>query len=206
MFDVYLYVLDTLADWEIGLLMPEINTGRFFRKDSGKPRIHLAGASMDPVTTMGGFRITPDCLVDDVPASKDAMLILPGSDRWNEPENFKAVSKAREVLDAGGRVCAICGATVALAYAGMLDSIKHTSNGPGFLEMVCPAYKGGGSYVDEPAVIDSGLITAAGTGSIEWTRLILRELDVMKPAALEAWFKYFSTGDAQAYFDLMNAV
>lgn len=204
MVDVYLYVMDTLADWEIGLLMPELNTGRFFKKDAVRPVIHHAGASYEPVTTMGGFRIEPDCTVEDIEASEDAVLILPGSDRWMEPENRVAISKAREVLSAGGTVCAICGATVALAYAGMLDDAAHTSNGAGFLEAVCPVYKGGARYIDAPAASDSGLITAASTGSIEWSRLILERLDVMTPSALDAWYRYFSTGDAGAYFALAN--
>ena len=29
---VYLYVFDTMADWEIGYLMPEINLGRYYKK------------------------------------------------------------------------------------------------------------------------------------------------------------------------------
>ena len=30
---VYLYVFDTMADWEIGYLMAELNTGRYFKRD-----------------------------------------------------------------------------------------------------------------------------------------------------------------------------
>lgn len=29
---VYLYVFDTMADWEIGYLMAELNTGRYFKR------------------------------------------------------------------------------------------------------------------------------------------------------------------------------
>jgi hypothetical protein len=31
---IYIYVLDTLADWEIGYLTSELNSGRFFKKDA----------------------------------------------------------------------------------------------------------------------------------------------------------------------------
>ena len=34
MFTVYIYVLDTLADWELGYVTAELNSGRFFKKDA----------------------------------------------------------------------------------------------------------------------------------------------------------------------------
>ena len=68
-----------------------------------------------------------------------------------------------EILNANGTVCAICGATVALAKKGLLDHQHHTSNGKGFLEMFVPEYKGTEFYVDSPAVADKNLITAGAT-------------------------------------------
>lgn len=32
MFKVYIYVLDTLADWELGYVTAELNSRRFFKK------------------------------------------------------------------------------------------------------------------------------------------------------------------------------
>ncbi len=32
MFTIYVYVLDTLADWELGHVISELNSGRFFKK------------------------------------------------------------------------------------------------------------------------------------------------------------------------------
>lgn len=32
MFTIYVYVLDTLADWELGYVISELNSGRFFKK------------------------------------------------------------------------------------------------------------------------------------------------------------------------------
>ena len=34
MFTIYVYVLDTLADWELGHVISELNSGRFFKKDA----------------------------------------------------------------------------------------------------------------------------------------------------------------------------
>lgn len=32
---VYLYVFDTMADWEIGYLTAELNSGRYYKKGAG---------------------------------------------------------------------------------------------------------------------------------------------------------------------------
>lgn len=34
MFTIYVYVLDTLADWELGYVTAELNSRRFFQKRS----------------------------------------------------------------------------------------------------------------------------------------------------------------------------
>ena len=34
MYNIYVYVLDTLADWELGYVTAELNSGRFFKKDA----------------------------------------------------------------------------------------------------------------------------------------------------------------------------
>jgi putative intracellular protease/amidase len=109
---------------------------------------------------MGGMTITPDCVIGDMVVDKASVLILPGADTWNDPKHGTIIEKASELLSVGATVGAICGATTALAGAGMLDNRPHTSNGVGFLDMVCPGYKGQDYYVDEPAVADGNLITA----------------------------------------------
>ena len=114
--------------------------------------------------------------------------------------------KAAELLSAGGTVCAICGATAALARAGLLDRRPHTSNGAGFLEMFCPNYKGTSFYADMPSVSDGNLITASGAGALPWAKQILAHLDVFRSDTLEAWYAYFRTGEAQHFFALMQTL
>ena len=155
---------------------------------------------------MGGLTIIPDMTIEDMQVNNDNVLILPGSDRWSESENFPILEIAKRFLEAGGLVAAICGATVALANMGILDDKKHTSNGAGFLNMFCPEYKGTDNYIDKPAVRDENLITAAATGALEMTRLILEYLDVFGADTLEHWYAYFSTGNANAFFAMMQSL
>lgn len=103
-------------------------------------------------------------------------------------------------------MCAICGATVALANLGLLDSRRHTSNGQGFLEMFSPAYKGQDFYIDEPSISDNNLITASSSGALLWAKQIIERLGVFEATTLEAWFDYFSTGKPEYFFALMQTL
>ena len=206
MFTMYVYVLDTLADWETAPVMAELSSRRFFRKGAPEVAVKTAGISREPVRTMGGLTIIPDCVLDDIAPDDRTLLLLPGADRWAEPEHAAAIGKAGDLLSCGGIVCAICGATVALAHAGMLNDRPHTSNGRGFLESFCPNYTGQHLYVDEPAVADGKLITAAATGALPFARKIIEKLGVFSPETLEAWYAYFSSGRPEHFFALMQSV
>ena len=206
MITVYIYLLATLADWEIGSLTAELNSRRFFRPDAPQLIVKTVAVSKNPVKTMGGLTIIPDCTIDEIEMSEKTVLILPGADTWSDAENAQIIQKASVLLSKGGSVCAICGATVALANAGILNNRPHTSNGRGFLDMFCPDYKGQKFYVDQPAVSDGNLITGSATGSLMWAKLIIEKLGLFKPETLEAWYEYFSTGNAEHFFALMQSV
>lgn len=206
MFTIYVYVLDTLADWELGYVISELNSGRFFKKDARRVSLKTVSYSKETIKTMGGLTIVPDYLIDDIVVSKTSVLLLPGADTWNTPKHGAIIEKASEFLSSGSTVCAICGATAALAHYGLLDNRPHTSNGKGFLEMVSPAYKGQSFYLDEPSVSDNNLITASSTGALLWAKQIIEHLDVFQSNTLESWYKYFNTGEPEQFFALMQTL
>ena len=148
----------------------------------------------------------PDCSIDDIAVSETSVLILPGADTWNDPKHGAVLEKAREFLSLGATVCAICGATAALAGLGLLDNRPHTSNGTGFLEMVSPCYKGQSFYVEKPSAADNNLITAGSTGALLWAKQIIERLGVFEANTLEAWYDYFSTGKPEHFFALMQTL
>ncbi len=206
MFTVYVYTLDTLADWELGYVSAELNSKRFFKKDAPDVSVKTVSVSKDPVKTMGGLTIIPDCVLSDIAATEKSVLVLPGANTWNAPEHGAVMEKAKRLLSAGATVCAICGATAALANAGLLDQRPHTSNGMGYLEMCSPCYKGQPFYVDKPSVADHNLITASSTGALLWAKQIIERLEVFRPDTLEAWYHYFSSGKEQHFFALMQTL
>ena len=206
MFTIYVYVLETLADWELGYVTSELHSGRFFKKDAERVSLKTVSYSKEPIHTMGGLTVVPDCLIDDIAVNETSVLLLPGADTWNDPKHGAIIKKASEFLSLGATVGALCGATVALANFGLLDSSRHTSNGQGFLEMFSTAYKGQDFYIDEPSVADNNLITANPAGSLLWAKQIIEHLGVFQSNTLEFWYEYFSTGKAESFFALMQTL
>ena len=206
MFTIYVYVLDTLADWELGYVTSELNSGRFFKKSAQCVSLKTVSYSKKPIRTMGGLTIVPDCLIEDMVASETSVLLLPGANTWNDPKHGTIIEKASEFLSSGALVCAICGATAALANIGALNNRPHTSNGSGFLEMVSPSYKGQSFYIDKPSVADHNLITAGSTGGLLWAKQIIEHLGVFQSDTVEAWYNYFSTGKSEHFFALMQTL
>lgn len=206
MMTIYIYILDTLADWELGHVISELNSRRFFKKGSQQIMIKMVSYSKEPINTMGGLKIVPNCLIEEIDVSETSMLLLPGADTWTDPKHEPIIHKASEFLSLGATVCAICGATSALANFGLLDTRPHTSNGPGFLEMFSPNYKGKIFYIDKPSVADNNLITASATGALLWTKQIIAHLNIFQPNTLEFWYDYFNTGDSKHFFALMETL
>lgn len=206
MFTIYVYILDTLADWELGYVTSELNSGRFFKKDAPQISLKTVSDSKESIHTMGGMTVLPDCLIEDIVVAETSVLLLPGANTWNDPKHGAIIQKASELLSAGAMVGAICGATAALAGFGLLDNRPHTSNGPGFLEMVAPGYKGQSFYIDQPSVANNNLITAGSTGALLWTKQIIEQLGVLGSDTLESWYEYFSTGEPKHFFALMQTL
>ncbi|MFS7260275.1 DJ-1/PfpI family protein [Carnobacterium divergens] len=206
MVTVYSYVLDTLADWELGYVTSELNSGRFFKEGEQRLSLRMVSYSKETIHTMGGIAIEPNYLIENIEVSETTVLLLPGAETWSDPKHGAIIEKAKELLQIGGTVCAICGATAALANAGILNDRPHTSNGLGFLEMVSHGYSGQEFYIESPSVVDNNLITASSTGALLWTKQIIEHLGVFQSSTLEFWYDYFSTGDPKYYFALMETL
>lgn len=206
MYNIYVYVLNTLADWEIGYVTCELNSHRFFKKDAPEVVVKTVSNDKNSIKTMGGLTIIPDCVLEDIVMDKNSVLILPGGFTWNDPSNNPIIKKASELLSIGATVCGICGATNALANVGILDNRHHTSNGAGYLEMFCPSYKGKEFYVDTLAVADDNLITAGTSGALLFAKLIIKRLGVFKDETLESWYNFFSTGKMEDFYALMQSL
>jgi len=195
-----------MADWEIGYLTAEINSKRYFKDKKIKLNIITVGVDKNIVKSMGGFSIQPMISVDELQIEDDDLLVLPGSDRWMDPQTDIVLNIAKERISKNQKVAAICGATFGLARIGALDDIHHTSNDKDFLKMICPNYKGDNFYVEKPAIEDRNLVTAAGIAPLEFTYEVLKMLNVFKDKTLESWINLYKEKKSIYFFGLMDSL
>ncbi|MCL2218905.1 MAG: glutamine amidotransferase [Chitinispirillia bacterium] len=204
--NVFVYIINTLADWEIAYITAEINSGRYLKKSIEKPEIVKVGKNSDSIKTMGGIEITPDITVKEIQAQKGDLLILPGADTWQTENHDEILNFLKNNIGKNITIAAICGATIALAYNGLLNEVKHTSENLDLLKMMCPNYTGEKNYCNVPAVTDNNLITASGLAPLEFTYEILKKINVMEKNTVDAWYNFFKTRDGKYYFELMNSI
>ena len=133
---VYLYVFNTMSDWEYGYLIAELNSGRYFKKDLAPLKVVTVSTTKEIITTMGGLKIKPDISVDECILESKDLIVLPGGTTWGEDIHQPILKKIGEALKLGTIVAAICGATEGLANNGYLDSRKHTSNDLEYIKMM----------------------------------------------------------------------
>ena len=196
----HLALYDGLTESEVGHVMVELHTGRF----TGKPfDVVTVATSNAPITTMGGLRVMPDALLAGLEPADSDLLVLPGAELWDAGGGEAFATAAGRFLNAGVPVAAICGATVGLARAGLLDDRNHTSSSREYL--AATGYAGGARYVDERAVLDRDLITAGPQSPVQFARATLERLGVASERTLEAYEGLFHRGDLAAFPVLMQA-
>jgi putative intracellular protease/amidase len=199
---VHVGVYEAWADWEAGYAVAHLGSGDW-QSQGKRYRIVLVGETEEPITTKGGLRLTPDVTAAEVNPRESAMLILPGADSWLAGRNGAFVELAGRFLEAGVPVAAICGATVGLAQAGLLNERPHTSNAPQLLEG--PAYRGQDHYRYEAAVTDGNLITATGIAPVEFAQAIFDRLGFYDRATSDNWYLLYGKHDPAGYFGLIAA-
>jgi putative intracellular protease/amidase len=199
---VHVFLIDQFADWEPSYALAEIRRSLPSRPASYE--VKTVALSLDPVTSMGGLRVLPDLTLSQLQTRGSSLLILPGSDAWAAPAYDPALMKAKEFISAGVPIAAICGATLGLARAGLLDTRLHTSNAREYLAPT--GYRGQQHYRDEPVVEDGGVITASGLAPLEFARTILARLQVYPAAAIMAWYNLYKTQKPEYYAQLTEAL
>ena len=169
------------ADWEAGPVLASL-------REYFGVQIEIATPTGDPETSIGGVLAAADYRFDDpVLSDADAYLLI-GSEAWQGYENDAVFSLLRQAHADGKIVAGICGATIALAKAGLLAGKAHTSNGKDWLaeqapgrsvEVRVPPYAavqciGGVRHTrgTPPAVVetDPGTWLALARGELAWLK------------------------------------
>lgn len=200
---IYIYLLEDMAQWEIANIIQGLSMKNLV-KENKNFIVKFVGINQNPVKTIGGLTIVPDCSMEEIDIQSTAALLLPGATTWNKAENQKILNMALDFIDKGILVGAVCGATLALADLEVLNKFKHTSNSVEYLKMFSKNYKGEELYVDEMACIDKNLVTASAAGGLPWAKLILEYLDIYPSEKVEAWYNYYQSGQAKYLMELIS--
>lgn len=183
----YVLLRSGYADWEPASALAELRRTFGFS-------VRTIGLTSETVVSMGGLRVIPDLTLPEFEPESADILILPGGDSWTKRE-VPQVSKAAQTMVSLSRpVAAICAATLALAYAGLLDERSHTSNGKTFIGKYVPQYRGEKLYQTSPSVSDSFVITANGLAPFAFAAEIFRALAPERKGDIETYEKLYSHG------------
>lgn len=167
--EVLFLILNDYADWEGAFLATSLNTG--VMPDSEIKYVSKTVApTLEEVHSIGGFRTLPDYSFQNMP-SDYAALVLIGGMQWKSPEAEQVAPIVREALRQGKIVGAICNAASFMCAHGFLNNVKHTGNTLAQLKLWGEEnYTNEAGYVEQQAVSDKNIVTANGTGHLEFTR------------------------------------
>jgi putative intracellular protease/amidase len=149
-----LVFIEGYADWEFGFLSG--GAVEIFAA-----RVVALSPEAFPVTSIGGLKLTPERGVSaQENADLDAVALI-GATGWFSDTPPDIAPLILSVHARGGVVGGICGGTLALARAGLLNDRAHTSNQPGLLEEKVQDYSGARHYRDVPHAVSDGRVISA---------------------------------------------
>jgi len=123
--------------------------------------IHVQVASLDGGKCFGfkGLVVEADLSIMEVDAFDfDAVVFVGGSGVELYFDNIKTLDLVREFYGVGKLTCAICGAPVVLAKAGILLGKRATVWSGGVKDL----NEAGAIFTDEAVTVDGNIITASG--------------------------------------------
>lgn len=195
MSDEILYVLlPDFASHEMVYLMEAVSSDETQLKSNPKYVNKVVAPTMEPVTAIGGFRVQPDYSYENMPDDY-AALVLIGGYGWLTPAADKVAPIVRKALDKGIIVGAICNGASFMAKHGFLNGVKHTGNGLDQLKLWGgETYTNSERYIHQQAVSDSGIVTANGSGVLEFTKELLLLLENDTPERIEMCYQFNKQG------------
>lgn len=191
--EVLFLLLNEYADWEGAFLSASLHAGVMPGSEI-KYVSKTVAPTLDEVHSLGGFRTLPDYSFQTLPADY-AALVLIGGMQWQSQEAEQVVPLVEDALRKGKIVGAICNASLFLGAHGFLNQVKHTSNTlPVLKQWAGDRYTNEAGYIEKQAVSDQKIVTANGTGYIEFTRELLLLLEADTPDRIEIACDFHKNG------------
>jgi len=192
--EIIYVLLDNYAEHEIAFLLGAVNTDQQGFRKNPKYVNKIVAPTLEPVKSIGGMRTLPDYSFDTMPEDY-AALVLIGGHGWMSNQADNVLPIVKKALDKGIIVGAICNAASWMAKQGLLNNIRHTGNGLDQLKLWGgDRYTNVAGYVNEQAVIDGRIVTANGSGYLEFTRDLLKLLENDTPEMIDGWYAFMKLG------------
>ena len=161
---------ENFADWETALINSTARLYYGFYTQFATP----GGL---PVTSSGGMLVTPQLALEEIVLDEIDLLMVCGGSHWQSGKAPDLGPLLRAARDKNIVLAGICDGTRVLAQAGVLDTMRHTSNSAD--NLLQTGYAGATLYQDVPwAVADQRVVTAPGTAPVSFTREVLRSLGI----------------------------
>ena len=125
----------------------------------------------------------------------ESIKASPGITNTMKKCDLRTILEYRLVIEKGIIVGAICNAASFLAKHGFLNSVRHTGNGLEQLQLWGgDNYTNKDGYVDEQAVSDNRIVTANGTGYLEFAKELLLLLENDTPEQIDMFYRFNKRG------------
>lgn len=150
------------ADWEYAFIAGTASPfygidARFFAPTTGQ------------FFSQGGLAVTVDSSLQQCLDWKPDVVVIIGAMVWESADAPDIRDFLHDSRSSGATIAGICGGTLALARAGLLDTVPHTSNSADFLQNAV-SYEGFTLYRSSSiAVMADRIITAPGTAPVSFT-------------------------------------
>ena len=192
--EILYILLPDFAEHEMVFLAEAVASDEFALKENPKYVNKFVAPTMDPVKSIGGFRLLPDYSFDTMP--KDyAAIVLVGGFGWSTPIADKVVPLVKHAIEKGKIVGAICNAASFMAKHGFLNNIKHTGNGVEQLKIWgSEHYTNPEGYQHKQAVADKNIVTANGSATLEFAKELLLLLENDTPERIEMYYQFNKQG------------
>lgn len=192
--EILFVLLNNFADWEGAFLATALNCGLTHAGGGTAYVSKTLSVTGQPACSLGGLTVTTDYCLATIP-DEYAALILVGGTEWQSEEALRLLPIVEKSLARGILVGAICNATLFLGAHGLLNKVHHTSNMLSLLKQWGgDHYTGEHLYQERQAVRDSNIVTANGSGHLEFTRECLLWLQAGTPQEIEAYYQFNKQG------------
>ena len=187
--------MNNYADHEPVFLASAIACDERCIKESPKYINKIVAPTLDAVRSCSGFRTLPNYSFETMPDDYAALVLIGGFGWLDEKEADKVVPIVRRAIEKGIIVGAICNAASFLAKHGFLNEIKHTGNGLEQLQFWGGSnYTNKAGYMNEQAVSDNRIVTANGTGYLEFAKELLLLLENDTPDRIDMFYRFNKVG------------